>query len=390
VPTHHVLDRLKLLATDRYLATCAAAVKRALRGQSGERDLRRIVILAPLARNNGLASAARLQWEALRQIGIDAELVDATPALRNPLFRVPHRPGSAYIVHAAAPQSANLLASALPHAATAYRIAYWAWELPDPPVGWAGCERNFAEIWTPSTFAQTSLAKLFRCQIHVVPHVVPAKQRRFRRRGERFTVLAMADTRSSLSRKNPEGALKAFRAAFGTSQSARLILKLNGQNAELDRFERTIPGLIKADNVEIVRSYLDVGELATLYYRADAFLSLHRAEGFGLPMLEAMTYGVPVVATAWSGNMDFMGPSDSELVPYRLEPVSDWSGVYTESVWAEPDVAAAARALRRLADDHDHYDRVAGEAYRRVLATSPRFPITDCGSASTGPLAEVA
>lgn len=387
---HQVLDRLKRLATERYLAGCAAAVQRALGGRAGERDLRRIVIVAPLGRNNGLASAARLQWEALRRLGIDADLIDATPALRNPLFRAPHRPGSAYIVHAAGPQSANLLASVLPHAATSYRIAYWAWELPDPPAGWAGCERNFAEIWTPSGYAQASLAKLFRRPIRVVPHVVPAKERRFRGSGERFTVLAMADTRSSLSRKNPEGALRAFRAAFGTARSARLILKLNGRDAEIDRFERQIPDLINADNVEIARDYLDAAGLAALYRSADAFLSLHRAEGFGLPMLEAMTYGVPVVATAWSGNMDFMGPSDSELVPYRLVPVSDRSGVYAGSVWAEPDIGAAARALRRLADDRDHYERVASEAYRRVLAASPRFPIAAREPASPGSLAAVA
>jgi glycosyltransferase involved in cell wall biosynthesis len=153
-------------------------------------------------------------------------------------------------------------------------------------------------------------------------------------------------------------------------------LKLTGRPAELDAFENSCGDLLGAKNIELLRTYLDEAALARLYRGVDVLLSLHRAEGFGLPMLEAMSHGIPAVATAWSGNMDFMSPLDSELVPYRLVPVQDGAGVYVGSVWAEPDIEAAATALCRLADDQDHYRRLAMAAHQRVAGTRPQFPFS--------------
>jgi glycosyltransferase involved in cell wall biosynthesis len=345
-----------------------------LRGRSGERNFGRVIIVAALGRNNGIASGARMQWDALRALGVDTELLDATPALRNPLFRIPHRPGSAYVFHAGGPQTANLIGSVLTQAAKAYRIGYWAWELPDPPMDWVGCDRNVAEIWTPSEFSQASLVQLSANPIHVVPHHIPVRAARRHHPGEPFTVLAMADSRSSLSRKNPAGALRAFRSAFGTSPAARLVLKLSGRDDELQVLQASFGDLLAGGNVDVVRGHLDNTELAILYRRADVLLSLHRAEGFGLPMAEAMAHGVPVVATGWSGNLTFMSAADSYLIPYTLVPVDDASSIYGDSIWAEPDLDAAADALRILAEQPGLYGRLAAAAHRRASATAPCFP----------------
>src|ERR1700722_10574902 len=223
--------------TAAYLAGSTALVHLMLADRSSQRDFRRVIVVTALGRNNGITSGARLQWDALRESGVEAELLDATAALRNPLFRIPHRPGSAYIFHSDGPQTANLISSVLPHAAHAYRIGYWAWELPDPPLGWSRSLRNIDEIWTPSTFSQASLSQLGGRRVEVVPHYVAAGPARQRRSNAPFTVLAMADSRSSWSHKNPEGALRAFRAAFGTSRAARLILKLSGRSKELHALE---------------------------------------------------------------------------------------------------------------------------------------------------------
>ena len=110
----------------------------------------------------------------MRQRAIETELLDATPALRNPLFCIPHRAGSAYIFHCGGPQTAGLVASVLPQAATTYRIAYWACKLPDPSPDWTGCDRSVSEIWTPSAFSRSSLLRLSDRPIAVVPHHVPA------------------------------------------------------------------------------------------------------------------------------------------------------------------------------------------------------------------------
>lgn len=363
-----------------YLAGSEALTHRMLGDRLGKRDFRRVIVVAALGRSNGIARGARLQWEALQTIGVEAELLDATAALRNPFFRIPHRPGSAYIFHSAGPQTVNMISSVLPHAAQAYRIGYWAWELPDPPLEWLGSLRNIAEIWTPSTFSQASLAQLGDRPVEVVPHYVSVHPARQRRQNSPFTVLAMADSRSSWSRKNPEGALRAFRTAFGTSTAARLVLKLGGRAEELCSLEASFGPLLDCDNVEIVRGNLTQAALMAVYRGADVLLSLHRAEGYGLPMSEAMAHGLPVVATGWSGNLDFMDASNSCLVPYKLVPVDDISSIYAGSTWAEPDLNAAAQMLRRLADEHGLYTRLAAAAHRRASAAAPRFPFAArCG-----------
>lgn len=361
-----------------YLAGSLELTRHVLRERSGARDFRRVVIVAALARNDGISSGARLQFNALRKLGIDVdvdvELLDASPALRNPLFRIPHRAGSAYIFHSGGPQTASLIGSVMPHVAQAYRVAYWAWELPDPPPGWADCDINVSEIWTPSAFSRDSLSKLSRRPIAVVPHHVPSSRARVRRPNQPFTVLAMADSRSSLSRKNPEGALRAFHAAFGTSSEARLVLKLGGRGDAWQALEQAAGDLLGGANIEIVRGRLDPSSMTALYRRSDVLLSLHRAEGFGLPMLEAMSHGIPVIATGWSGNLEFMTQADNHLVPYHLVAVRDASGIYAGSVWAEPEQEEARRFLRRLADSQDYYDRFAASAHRCVRDRVPQFP----------------
>ncbi len=347
---------------------------RMLGNRTGPREFGRVIIVAACSRKDGIASGARLQFEVLRQLGVDVELLDATRALRNPLFRIKHRPGTAYIFHCGGPQTASLISSVLPHAAHAYRIAYWAWELPDPPPDWAGCDHNISEIWTPSLFSHTSLLKLSQRPIAVVPHHLSPRQARVRDTTRPFTVLAMADSRSSLSRKNPEGALRAFHAAFGASSAARLVLKLGGQPDAWHEFEQSAGELLTGGNIEIVRGFLDEAAMSELYRECDVFLSLHRAEGFGLPMLEAMAHGIPVVATGWSGNLEFMSPGDSHLVPYNLVKVRDISGIYADSSWAEPDLEQAARLLRRLADEPDHYARSAAAAWRCIANRRARLP----------------
>ena len=370
-----VADSLKRSLREAYLVGSGMLTRRLLAGRSGARRFDRVVIVAAFGKQNGITRGALLQWQALRAAGIAADCVDATAALRNPMFRAPHVPGTAYIFHSAGPQTASLIVGVLPGAMQAWRIGYWAWELPDPPRGWSGCDSSLDEIWTPSRFSCESLARLVQKPIEVVPHYLPSQPVRQRDRSRPFTVLAMADSRSSFARKNPAGAVKAFTDAFGQAPGARLILKLSGRDEEVEAFTASLGARLHAPNIELVRSYLDDAALSDLYDRADVLLSLHRAEGFGLPMLEALARGIPIVATGWSGNRDFADDRNSIAVPYRLVPVEDAAGIYRGSEWAEPDVSAAAAGLRRLAEDHAFYDRMAAAAYAGVTATHPRFPL---------------
>ena len=373
---------IRRLVGHGYAFCHAALISHLLRGHSGSRDFSRVVVVAALGRNTGIAIGARLQYAALRQLGIDAELVDATPALRSPWFRARHRPGTAYVFHAGAPQTGSLIGAVLPQAATAWRVGYWAWELPDPPQSWIGCDSHIDEIWTPSSFSRQSLVQCFNKPVHVAPHHMLAHPIMPRPQDRPFTVLTMADSRSSLSRKNPEGAVRAFHSAFGSSTSAQLLLKLAGNSEETRRFEASVGDLLRSCNVRVIRDHLDDAGLSALYQQSDALLSLHRAEGYGLPMREAMSYGLPVVATGWSGNMDFMTQADACLVPYRLVPVNDAAGIYRDSTWAEPDIEAAAEALRRLAMDPDYRAQVGALAHRAVASSAPILPLAPQGQSS--------
>jgi glycosyltransferase involved in cell wall biosynthesis len=375
-------NRLRRSLIRLYLDGSAALLFRLLNGRSAERDFRRVIVVAALGRNNGITRGARLQVQALQSLGIDAELLDATPALRNPFFRLPHKPGSVYVIHNDGTQTASLIGGLLPHAAAGYRIAYWAWELPDPP-DWAEYDRNVDEIWTPSAFSRDSLLRQSRRPIHVVPHRVAPNPMRIRPPGQPFTFLTMADTRSSLSRKNPRGAVEAFHRAFGGSPSARLLLKLTGKPEEIAGFEAELGAILRGGTIEIIKTHLDEAGLAALFGRSDALLSLHRAEGFGLPMLEAMSHGIPSIATGWSGNLEFMNDDNSMLVPYRLIPVTDPTGIYAGSRWAEPDLDVAAEMLRSLAASPKVYAQLAAAAHRTVTDAYPCFPIAAEAAKST-------
>jgi glycosyltransferase involved in cell wall biosynthesis len=366
---------LKRYLREGYLASCSAWTQRMLGGQSGPRRFDRVAIVAAFGKKNGITQGAVLQCQALRRAGIAAEMIDATAALRNPFHRVPHDPATAYIFHSGGPQTASLISAVLPAARNAWRIGYWAWELPDPPPDWVGCDDNLNEIWTPSRFSRDSLMRAMRRPIEVVPHLLPAAARRQALPGAPFTVLAMADSRSSLSRKNPEGAVRAFQAAFGTSPVARLLLKIGASDSDLEALNSRLGGALDAPNVEVIREFLSDDGLAALYGRADVLLSLHRAEGFGLPMLEALARGIPTVATGWSGNMDFTTAENSLLVPYAVVPVADAGAVYHGSNWAEPDCAAAAAALSRLAGDASLYAQLSDVAWRSCGDQPLAFPL---------------
>ena len=219
------------------------------------------------------------------------------------------------------------------------------------------------------------MAKLTRRPVLVVPHHIPPGEAHVRDPAIPFTVLVIADSRSSLSRKNPKGALQAFRMAFGEAPAAHLILKLAGHPDAWQALKQSAGELLAGNNIEIVAGFLDKAAMAALYLRCDVLLSLHRAEGFGLTMLEAMANGIPVVATGWSGNIDFMSPADSHLVPYRLITVVDAAEIYGNSSWAEPDLEQAALSLHRLAYEPDHYAHMAASAHRRISNAKPDFPL---------------
>ena len=165
-----------------------------------------------------------------------------------------------------------------------------------------------------------------------------------------FQAVMLFDFNSSAARKNPQGAIAAFARAFGDDPQVLFTIKCQGGAAYPQAFAQ-LQAAVPA-NVRLVDEIWPYARVKSLIAGADVLISLHRGEGFGLTMAEAMALGVPVVATAFSGNLDFMDADCAMLVGSTPTPVVDPQGVYRSQSWAEPDLDAAAEALKTPSPGH--------------------------------------
>jgi glycosyltransferase involved in cell wall biosynthesis len=265
-------------------------------------------------------------------------------------------------------------------------IGYWAWELQTVPPAWRVGLPFVHEVWVPSRFTADALGKLAPGRVRVVPHPVAlaaptAEPDRigFGLPPDAVTVLVSFNMASSFERKNPLAAIAAFRAAFGDRDDRLLVIKVGFPEhfpADIARLRDAVGG---ARNIR-----LDIGTLSphrsrSLTASADIVLSLHRSEGFGLVPAEAMLLGKPVIATGWSGNMDFMDADCAVPVGYRLVPVRDPRGVYDipGAVWAEADLGETVEQLRRLADDPTRRAALGLRARAAAMARLTTAPLAD-------------
>jgi glycosyltransferase involved in cell wall biosynthesis len=217
------------------------------------------------------------------------------------------------------------------------------------------------EAWVPSPFTAAAIEPLLPGRVRVVPFplavVPPAPLTRdlgvFGLPEAAVVVLVSMNLASSFERKNPMGAIAAFRAAFGNRPDRILVLKIGNPDHFPADFARITAAVADAPNVRIDTKSYPAAAAHSLTAAADIVLSLHRAEGFGLVLAEAMLLAKPVIATGWSGNMAFMDQRSAALVGYRMVAVNDPRQVYHNSTWAEPDHGEAVSHLRRLADDAD-------------------------------------
>ncbi len=319
-----------------------------------------IAIVGEFSRASGLGESARLIRHALAAIGVPTWTIDLDgPAPPD----IP--PGAALLIHVNPPMLPYTLLR-LPRALLRGRrvIGHWAWELPTVPPAWRVGLRFVHEVWAISHFTGAAIATLLPpasdIPIRIVPIPVaiapphPAARTRadFGLPADAVIVLASFNLASSRVRKNPDGAIAAFRQAFGDRPDRILVLKI-GNPAHFPEDFAELQAAADHPNIRVLTETLPAAEAHALTACADIVLSLHRAEGFGLVPAEAMLLGIPVVATGWSGNLDFMDAASAALVPYALIPARDPRGVFEApgAVWAEPDLAAAAADLVRLADD---------------------------------------
>ena len=273
-----------------------------------------------------------------------------------------------------------------------YNIGIFQWELETVPDDWKPIFDYVDEIWAPSEFTARALRKETDKPVIPVlygmetPYDRELTRADFGLAEEDFLVLMMFDSLSYASRKNPGAAIDAFREAYGDNpEHVKLVIKINNpKDKDVAFVEEHIGG--KAGYV-LITERIDKPRLNSLIRLCDVFLSLHRAEGFGLVMAEAMALGTPAVATGWSANTEFMPEEAACPVKYSLIPVN---GGYQfdngELLWADPDVHDAAAFLKRLRDDPAYYRRKA-EAGREYIAE--RLSLEKCAEVIRGRLKEI-
>jgi glycosyltransferase involved in cell wall biosynthesis len=248
----------------------------------------------------------------------------------------------------------------------AHNILYPFWELERIPDAWLPVLERFDEIWAPSLFIEQAFREKSGRPVFHMPLPVEVTFPRFLGRPhfglpeEAFLFLFSFDLRSFIARKNPEGAVRAFELMSErlARSDVQLVVKLHGEETsersreEFRKFRDRVAASPAADRIRILARMMSDLEVKSLIRCTDSFLSLHRSEGFGLGMAEAMCLGKPVVATRYSGNLDFMTDGISRLVDSSMIPVG--AGEYPHSQgqrWAEPDVEQAARSMYDLVAD---------------------------------------
>ena len=246
-----------------------------------------------------------------------------------------------------------------------YNVGCWAWELSEFPDACVRALELVDEVWTLSTFSQQAIAlkapmPVLRIPCSVeAPPVAPDREK-FGLDAEDIVFFAMCDVLSVPERKNPLGIVDAFREAFPGKERVRLLLKIGNAEFQPDLYSRLRQAVNADPRIVLLVGYLSRPELWSLTATIDCYVSLHRAEGFGLGMAEAMACGKAVIATGWSGNMDFTRAENSLLVDYTLVELDRDLGPYRRGQkWAEPNRASAADAMRRVAASAELRRRLA-------------------------------
>ncbi len=258
-----------------------------------------------------------------------------------------------------------------------YLIASWFWELERIPENWISTVNQVDEIMVASHFVEQAFRRVTDKPVLRVPlplAVVPdsgLQRADFGLQEGVFVFLSTFDFNSWLARKNPFAVIDAFVQAFPPKRTdVRLVLK----SSNGFRYPEMLRQLLSAAGVDsriIVRDeVIDRAHVAALYRCCDAYVSLHRAEGFGLGLAECMAIGKPVIATNWSGNLEFMNSDNSCLVDYEMVPVGEGEYPHHEDAyWASASISGAAGAMRRLADDPVAAVALGARGRKTVMST---------------------
>jgi glycosyltransferase involved in cell wall biosynthesis len=253
-------------------------------------------------------------------------------------------------------------------------IGVWFWEVEDFPSSMTRAFDLVDEVWVASDFVLEAIGAAASKPVRkfALPVPVPSVPEGVTRSElglpeDRFVFLFVYDYLSTAERKNPVGLIEAYTRAFGPDDGATLVLKSINGTKRVEQLERVRRAAAGRPDVIILDDYLSPEHHSALLAQCDAYVSLHRSEGFGLDMAKAMGLGKPVIATRYSGNLEFMDDATSYLVDYELQLIGPGCEPYPpDSKWAQPRLDHAAELMRRVVERPEEARERGGRAAERI------------------------
>ena len=254
-------------------------------------------------------------------------------------------------------------------------IGQWFWELEELPERYQKTFELIDEIWAPTLFIKGAIEKKSPPSVTVIhmplPLVTPKIDLSVGRKdfgiSDGYSFLFTFDFMSVSKRKNVLGVINAYCAAFSPNDGAVLVVKTINGEKRLPELEKVRWMIRDRKDIVIIDEYFDVEKSSALMNACDCYVSLHRSEGLGLTMAEAMLLGKPVIATAYSGNMDFMTEETALLVPWEYVEVGEGAEGYpSDAMWAEPDLGYASSMMRKVFQDRE-FGLALGDRAKRDL-----------------------
>jgi glycosyltransferase involved in cell wall biosynthesis len=348
------------------------------------------------AATTGLAQAARRLTVAMLEAGFDLSLGTVRSGAPQDPSRIPERFAGTRDDRRDAPDIWLLNVNELtqisddqlrPPGRRSYAVGVWYWELTSFPEHVLAQIERVDEIWVATAFVKAAFERVTSRPVRVVPAIVPELRGTGKETGkersefgldeDEVVFLFTFDVNSMIARKNPAAVIDAFARAFDSQARTHNRLVIKVLNLELNpRFATWLADAVASVGGVLINKDLKDSELVDLLLCCDVYVSLHRSEGFGFGLAEAMALGKPVIATAYSGNLDFTTTSNSCQVGYRLTQITEADHEYDEgaravylpgSTWADPDAGEAARWMQLLSADPEMRRRIGEAGQATVL-----------------------